>query len=109
MDETVKVTRKQTRKYTSSVLLKNQKKTELVYEITVTSKKDRTCELLLEDQVPVSNEKTIEVSVDNVSGAEHEAESGKLKWNISLEKMDTVKKTVAYTVAYPKDKTISNL
>jgi uncharacterized protein (TIGR02231 family) len=109
VDETVKVTRKQTRKYTSSVLLKNQKKTELVYEITVTSKKDRTCELLLEDQVPVSSEKTIEVSVDNVSGAEHEAESGKLKWNISLEKMDTVKKTVAYTVAYPKDKTITNL
>ncbi|MBO4819660.1 MAG: mucoidy inhibitor MuiA family protein [Firmicutes bacterium] len=109
VDETVKVTRKQTKKYSSNVLLKSQKKTELVYEITATSKKDRKCELLLEDQVPVSNEKTIEVSVDNVSGAEHDAETGKLKWNIELDKMETVKKTLAYTVAYPKDKVIRNL
>jgi uncharacterized protein (TIGR02231 family) len=109
VDETVKVIRKQTKKYTSNVLLKSQKKTELVYEITVTSKKDRKCELLLEDQVPVSNEKTIEVTVDEISGAERDEETGKLKWNISLEKMESVKKTVAYTVAYPKDKVINNL
>ena len=65
--------------------------------------------MLLEDQVPVSNDKTIEVSVDNISGAEHDAQTGKLKWNIDLEKMETVKKTVAYTVAYPKDKVVRNL
>ena len=109
VDETVKVIRKQTKKYTSNVLLKSQKKTELVYEITVTSKKDRKCELLLEDQVPVSNEKTIEVTVDEISGAERDEGTGKLKWNISLEKMESVKKTVAYTVAYPKEKIINNL
>ena len=109
VDETVKVARKQTKKYTSNVLLKNQKKTELVYEITVTSRKDRKCELRLEDQVPVSGDKTIEVSVDDVSGAEREAETGKLVWNLSLEKAESVKKTVAYSVAYPKDKIIRNL
>ena len=109
VDETVKVTRKQTKKYTSNVLLKSQKKTELEYEITVTSKKDRKCELLLEDQVPVTSDKTIEVLVDNISGAEHDTQTGKLKWNIELEKMDTVKKTLAYTVAYPKDKVVMNL
>ena len=109
VDETLKVARKQERRYTSNVLLKGQKKTELVYEISASSKKDRKCELLLMDQVPVSNEKSIEVGDINISGGEYQEDTGRVSWTINLEPGETVKKTLGYSVAYPKDKTINNL
>ena len=109
VDETVKVTRKQVKKYSSSVLLKGQKKTELEYEITAVSKKDRKCELRLIDQIPVSGDKTIEVSADNISGGKYDEVTGEVSWDITLGSMETEKKTLAYSVAYPKDKVIHNL
>ena len=109
VDETLKVQRRQLKKYNSNVLLKGQKKTDLEYEISVSSKKDRKCELLILDQIPISDEKTIEVTVAELSGGKLEEETGKVRWELSLDRQETVKKILSYSVAYPKEKVISKL
>ena len=105
-DETVKVERKQVRKYTSNVLLKGQKKTELEYEITLTSRKPRAAQVTVLDQIPVSNDKTIIVEKDDISGAEFDEKTGQVKWEFSLEGGEKAVKKLSYNVSYPKDKTI---
>ena len=109
VDETVKVNRKQLKKYTSSVLLKGQKKTEIAYEISISSKKDRECALRLTDQIPISDDKAIEVVKDELSGGELTEETGLVRWDLCLKPGETVKKTLAYTVSYPKDKRVTNI
>ena len=105
-DETVKVERKQVRKYTSNILLKGQKKTELEYEITLTSRKPRAAQVTVLDQIPVSNDKSIIVEKDDISGAEFDEKTGQVKWEFSLEGGEKAVKKLSYNVSYPKDKTI---
>ena len=104
VDETVKVKREQKKKYTSNVLLKGQKKTEYEYEITVSSRKEKKIAVTVSDQLPISNEKTIAVEAMNISGAEKEEDTGFLRWNFELEPGETKSVTLAWTVAWPKDK-----
>lgn len=105
-DETVKVERKQVRKYTSNVLLKGQKKTELEYEITVTSRKPRPTLVTVIDQVPVSNDKTIIVENDELSSGEFDEKTGQVKWEFTLDAQEKAVRKLAYSVSYPKDKSI---
>ena len=103
-DETVTVKRTQKKKYTSTVLLKGQKKTEYEYEISVSSRKPKACQVLIRDQVPVTEEKSIQVETLNLSGGEREEDTGLVKWNFSLAPGETRQLTLAYTTAWPKDK-----
>ena len=103
-DETVKVKRTQKKKYTSTVLLKGQKKTEYEYEISVSSRKPKPCQVLVRDQIPVTEEKSIQVDAVNLSGGELEADTGLIKWNFTLQPGENRRLTLAYTTAWPKDK-----
>ena len=109
IDETVKILRKRTKRFSSNVLLKGQKKIDFEFEITASSKKDRKCDLTIIDQIPVSEDKTIEITQGDISGGEYDEKTGEVKWNISLEPSETAKKILSYSVAYPKDKTVNNL
>ena len=106
-DETVRLKREQKKRYTSNVLLKNQKKTEYEYELKVTSAKDKTCSVTLIDQLPVSMDKTITVEADNISGAKKEEDSGKLTWEFELEPSSGKTFTLAYTICWPKDRQLN--
>ena len=104
IDETVKVKRTQKKRYTSQVLLKGQKKTEYEYEIAAASRKPRACSLLIRDQIPVTEEKTIQVEAQNLSGGELEEKTGIVKWEMPLQPGENKSLTLAYSVAWPKDK-----
>ena len=106
-DESIRIKRNQKKKYTSNVLLKGQKKTEYEYEIKVTSTKNKPCQLTLIDQVPVSQDKTIVVERDNISGGTFDEKTGEVKWNFELEPAGTRTLELAYSVAWPKDKSLS--
>ena len=106
-DETVKVTRKQVRKHTSTVLLKGTRKTEYEYEIKVTSRKERDCSLTVYDQIPVSQEKTITVDAVNVSGGTVNDQTGEIKWDLTLSPGETRSLALAYNVSWPKDKQLN--
>ena len=104
-DETIRLKREQKKKYTSNVLLKAQKKTEYHYELTVTSNKNKPCEVVLYDQIPVSEIKEISVDTINLSQGDLDKETGEIKWNLKMEPNTEEKKTIEYTIQWPKDKT----
>lgn len=104
VDETVKVKRVQKKRHTSQLLLKGQKKTEYVYELSVSSRKEKEVSVTVLDQVPVPDEKTIQVEVTELSGAERTEDTGLLRWTFPLAAGETKTLTLAYSVAWPKDK-----
>jgi hypothetical protein len=71
-------------------------------------KNNRTAPITVEiqDQLPVSNNQEIEVTVDQISAAQHDLATGFLKWNFNIDpgKLQTVK--MGYTVKYPKTVTL---
>lgn len=106
-DETIKLKRNQKRKFTSNVLLKNQKKTEYEYELKITSSKNRSFPVTLIDQVPVSQDKSIVVDIVNISGAKHDEDTGRLTWEFDIEPSQSKTIDLAYNVSWPKEKTLS--
>ncbi len=104
-DEYVSVRREQKKKFTSSVLLKGQSKTEYAYEITVLSNKNKDCRITVTDQIPVSDEKTIIVEKGTISGKLNE-ESGEVKWELELKPQEKKTLQLGYSVLWPKDKKI---
>lgn len=106
IDETVKVKRTQKKRYTSQVLLKGQKKTELEYEIAISSRKPKACRILVQDQIPVTEEKSIQVDVQNLSGGELEEKTGIIQWSFDLQPGESRLLELAYSVAWPKDKEV---
>ena len=106
-DETIHLKRDQKKKYTSNVLLKNQKKTEYEYELKVSSAKNKACSITLIDQLPISMDKSITVEVNDISGAKKEEESGKLTWEFELDPSMTKTYRLAYTVSWPKDRQLN--
>jgi uncharacterized protein (TIGR02231 family) len=108
-DETVKVKRTQKKRYTSTVLLKGQKKTEYEYEISAASRKDKPCRVTLTDQLPVSEEKTIVVETGTVSEGKLEGETGIVTWYFTLKPQESRTVRLSYSVAWPKDKRIEEV
>ena len=106
-DESIKVKRTQKKKYTSNVLLKNQKKTEFEYEISVNSSKNDKCLVTLIDQVPLSQDKSIVVDIDNISNANLNQDTGKLTWDFELDPKQNKVFNIAYSISWPKDKQIN--
>lgn len=106
-DESIRLKRKQIKKYASDVLLKGQKKIDYEYELTVNSNKDKKCQITLLDQVPVSQDKTIVVDLYNASNGKLDETTGQLTWEFELSEKETKTFDLAYAVAYAKDKTIN--
>ncbi|HNW69031.1 MAG TPA: DUF4139 domain-containing protein [Bacteroidales bacterium] len=105
-DSRIQVDRVKMKDYSSKVLIGSKRKATFVYEISV--KNNRTTPIVVEiqDQVPVSSNQEIEVTIDQVSEAQHDIATGLLKWNFTIEpgKVQTVK--LGYTVKYPKTVTL---
>jgi ribosomal protein L32 len=59
------------------------------------------------DQIPVSTEKTIVVETSELSKAVLNEESGELCWELSAESKKEIVLNVAYSVAWPKDKKLT--
>ncbi|MBR2825192.1 MAG: DUF4139 domain-containing protein [Solobacterium sp.] len=107
-DETIQLKREQKKKYTSSALLKNQKTTDYVYELTVSSSKNKPCDVTVYDQIPVSREKDIIVERKNLSNGKLDEATGKITWDFNLDSGKDTKLSLEYSVSWPKDKEINN-
>ena len=103
-DETIRISRIQKKKYRSSVLLKGQLKTEYAYEIQAVSRKKKACRITILDQIPVSDEKSIVVEADNLSGGVLNSDTGEIRWDLELQPEEQKTLTLAYAIAWPKDK-----
>jgi len=58
------------------------------------------------DQIPISDDKSIVVEKNEISGAKLEEDTGILRYDFDLEGGASKSMKIAYSVAWPKDKTI---
>lgn len=85
------------------------KERSMAFDINVKNGKKEAVTMIVYDQVPLSNQKDIEVKIEEMSGAQYNAETGEIKWTLTLAPGETVKKRLAFKVKYPKDKQIIGL
>ncbi len=79
------------------------------YETTVKNNRKEPIKLTLEDQLPISQDKDIDVKLLESSGAEVNAETGKITWKLEIAPAQQTKKKLNYAVKYPKDKLVIGL
>ena len=74
------------------------------FTISLVNNSSDSVDVLIKDQLPVSTEKTSVVESSELSGGKLSEESGELTWEIKAESKKEIKISVAYSVAWPKDK-----
>ncbi|HEY8404359.1 MAG TPA: DUF4139 domain-containing protein [Flavobacteriales bacterium] len=108
-DRSISVKRELLKEYSKTTGIGNKQQTTRAFEITVQNNKSQTIQLTIEDQLPVSQSGDVEVSVDDVSGAQVDGNTGKVTWNVTLAPGETVKKQLRFKVKYPKKKYVLGL
>ena len=106
-DERITVLRTELPKKTQEALIKNQKKTSYAYRINLVNNSSEAVDVKILDQIPISTEKTIVVESSELSKAALNEETGELCWEMSAESKKEIVLNVAYSVAWPKDKKLS--
>lgn len=106
-DRRVVVKREKLADFSSVKFLGSNKLQKFTYEITVKNNKNEPVNMLLKDQYPLTTNKEIEVELLESSDAEINKELGILNWKINLATGESKKIRFAYSVKYPKDKTLN--
>ncbi|RAK00043.1 uncharacterized protein (TIGR02231 family) [Larkinella arboricola] len=107
-DKKIVVKREKTEDFSSRKSLSSSVRDSYRYKITVRNTKSEAVNLTLFDQIPVSTDSRIEVELDESSGAERNAETGRLTWNLALKPGESRDLVFRYTVKYPKGKQLVN-
>ncbi len=108
-DQRINFNREKVKELTSSKLFGGNKERSFAYELTVRNTKKEPITIVIEDQVPVSQEKDIEIKIIELSGGIQLTSSGIVKWKITLQVGESIKKTLSYSIKYPKDKQLSGM
>ncbi len=103
-DKNIQVKREKKKEFTSRSFLGSRQIENIGWEISVRNSKRQNVTLTVMDQIPVSTHKDIDISFDNKSAAQYEAETGFLTWRLNLKPSESKKLEFVYTVKYPKDK-----
>lgn len=106
-DKRIVVKREKLIDFSSVKFLGSNKLQKFTYEITVKNNKSEAADILLKDQFPLSTNKEIEVELLESSDAEINKDLGILNWKIALAPGEVKKIRFAYSVKYPKDKTLN--
>jgi uncharacterized protein (TIGR02231 family) len=108
-DKGIAVKREQIKDFCKTGMFGNKQHTTKAYEISIQNNKKQAIELIIEDQVPISQNGEIEVEVEELSGGELDATTGRVKWKITLAPGASIKKQLRFNVKYPKKKYVSGL
>lgn len=108
-DRAVNVKREMLKEYSKTGIFGSKQQTSRAFEITVQNNKKQGIELVIEDQLPISQNSDVEVNTEEISGAQYDANTGKLTWKVNLAPGETIKKQLRFTVKYPKKKYIAGL
>jgi uncharacterized protein (TIGR02231 family) len=106
-DKQVSIKRNRVEEFTKKSFLGNSRKESFQYDILVKNNRKVDVKLSIVDQVPVSRESEIEVTVGELSGAEHNTVTGKVTWVTTLKPGESKKYTFGYSVKYPKEQTVN--
>jgi uncharacterized protein (TIGR02231 family) len=105
-DKNLTVTRIRKKDFSEKQFLGNNVTETREWELTVHNKKKQPVTVTVEDQVPVSTDKEIKIETPEISGAQHDLQTGKLTWRFELKPSESRAMTVKYTVKHPKNRTL---
>ena len=108
-DDRISVARTVKKRHDAESKLRGTKTRELVYETKITSSRTEPVTILVKDQVPISQDKNIHVDINELSGGTRKEDTGEVVWTLQAAPDEVITKTLAYTVTWPKDKTISGI
>jgi uncharacterized protein (TIGR02231 family) len=105
-DKGVIVTRDKGKRMTSKGMLGKNSKTLREWIITVRNTRNKDIIMKLVDQVPVSVNSAVLVDAVEVSGAEHDKDTGILTWSLNIPGGGSANRVLRYEVSYPKNGTV---
>jgi uncharacterized protein (TIGR02231 family) len=86
--------------------LNNYKKELVAYDIVVKNNKKIPVKIEILDQIPVPRQSEISVELEEKSGAQYDADFGKLLWRLDVPAFGSKTVRFKYWIKYPKDKTV---
>ncbi len=105
-DKKVSVNREKVKDFTNKQFIGSKKEETRAWKTSVKNNKAQDINMIILDQVPVSTMEEIEVSVQNTSGAQHNTETGEIKWELKLGANNKKELDLKYSVKYPKNKNL---
>jgi hypothetical protein len=105
-DEKITVMRKSKEEMTTKKTVGSNKKELYTYDIILRNNRSTAITINVFDQVPVSRHSEITVSVENISGAKKNEDTGELEWLVTLAPNETKSMELSYEVRYPKNASI---
>lgn len=106
-DNRVMVMRKLKQEMSSKKVIGGSKKESYLYEIAIRNNRNVPITIDVYDQVPISKSSDITVTVDELSGAVSDAETGEVHWRYTIQPGEVKTLEIGYTVKYPKDASIT--
>lgn len=103
-DKNVVLSREKLKDFATKQFIGNKKEESRSWKTTVRNNKGQQINMIILDQVPVSKLEEIEVSVQDISGAKYNTETGEIKWEFNLESKSKKEFGLNYSVKYPKSK-----
>lgn len=82
-------------------------KETFVYTVSIRNTRKEALDITVLEQLPISNDKDIVIEDTDTDGGTLEETTGEVKWILSVKPNETAKKKIAFTVKYPKGKTIN--
>ncbi len=79
------------------------------YTLTVRNTRKEPINIAIQDQQPISNDKDIVIEDKDLGNAEYNEVTGIMTWNLTLAPNESRELNFAYTVKYPKGKTVTGL
>lgn len=108
-DKSVPIKRETVTDLCKTTTFGGKKTTTKAFRIETRNNKSVPVTLTVEDQVPISSDNSIEVSVEELSGADYDEESGLVTWTFTLQPGEMRTLDLRFVVKYPKKKVIDGL
>ena len=105
-DNKIFVSRVKLKDKDSEKLIGTNKKQTFKYKLTVKNTNSTSVKFTLRDQIPVSQDDDIKIDKIELSNAELDEDSGNLKWRFNLEPGESKEFYVAFSVKFPKNKSL---
>jgi uncharacterized protein (TIGR02231 family) len=105
-DNNISIQRKRVKFLNDKSIVGNTKSLEVGYEISVKNKKKTDVELVIEDQIPISQNTNTSIEVLELTKANYDLETGKLKWSTTIKPNEGKSFRFEFRVKYPKGNVI---
>jgi uncharacterized protein (TIGR02231 family) len=107
-DKKVVIRREMDKKLRSVKTIGSNVRESMTFIISVRNTRKEKLSISLYDQFPLSNDKDIEIEDREAKDAIIDETTGQVKWTLSMEPNELKELRIAYTVKYPKGKTLNN-